>query len=122
MLLVPVIPVLLQDVPSASSVGMDTSGAVTGSAISGVGMVIGLTTPRLLSSEDPSGIPAGVPRLADVVPDDVPVVVDSVAVLLEDDVLDAVELQVPDAVETVGLADDVPLVPPPSKVEVLPAT
>ncbi|CAH2395662.1 hypothetical protein [Mesorhizobium escarrei] len=101
---------------------MDTSGAVTGSAISGVGMVIGLTTPRLLSSEDPSGIPAGVPRLADVVPDDVPVVVDSVAVLLEDDVLDAVELQVPDAVETVGLADDVPLVPPPSKVEVLPAT
>jgi hypothetical protein len=124
--LVPVMPVLLQDVPDASSVGMDTSGLVTGSDISGVGMLkIGLT-PRLLSSEDPSGIPTGVPRLVDVVPDAVPVVVDNVAVVLEADVLDVGESQVPNAVEAAVFVDDVPLLdvvpfmPPPSKV--LPAT
>ncbi|MER8444681.1 hypothetical protein NKH52_15905 [Mesorhizobium sp. M1066] len=122
--LVPVIPVLLQDVPNALSVGIDTSGLVTGSDILGVGMLnIGLT-PKLLSSEDPSGIPTGVPRLVDVVPDVVPVVVDSIPVVL--DVLDVSELQVPNAVEAVKLVDDVPLVdvvpfmPPPSKV--FPAT
>lgn len=122
MLLVPVIPVLLQDVPNASSVGMDTSGLVIGSDILGVGMLnIGLT-PKLLSSEDPSGIPTGVPRLVDVVPDVVPVVVDSVVVVLEADVLDVSELQVPNAVEAVNipLVDVVPFMPPPSKV--LPAT
>jgi hypothetical protein len=125
-LLVPVIPVLLQDVPNAPSVGMDTSGLVIGSDILGVGVLnIGLT-PKLLSSEDPSGIPTGVPRLVDVVPDVVPVVVDSVVVVPEADVLDVSELQVPNAVEAVRLVDDIPLVdvvpfmPPPSKV--LPAT
>ena len=129
MLLVPVIPVLLQDVPNALSVGMDTSGLVTESDILGVGMLnIGLT-PKLLSSEDPSGIPTGVPRLVDVVPDVVPVVVDSIPVVL--DVLDVSALQLPNAVEAVKLVDDVPLVdiplvdmvpfmPPPSKV--FPAT
>ena len=125
-LLVAVISVLLQDVPTALTVGMDTSGLVTESDILGVGMLnIGLT-PKLLSSEDPNGIPTGVPRLVDVVPDAVPVVVDSIAVVLEADVLDVSELQVPNAVEAVELVDDVPLVdmvpfmPPPSKV--LPAT
>jgi hypothetical protein len=130
-LLVPVIPVLLQDVPNASNVGMDTSGLVTESDILGVGMLnIGLT-PKLLSSEDPSGIPTGVPRPVDVVPDVVPVVVDSIPAVLEADVLDVSALQVPSAVEAVEIVDDVPLVdiplvdtvpfmPPPSKV--LPAT
>lgn len=127
MLLAPVIPVLLlQDVPNASSVGMDTSGLVTESDILGVGMLnIGLT-PKLLSSEDPSGIPTGVPSPVDVVPDVVPVVVDSIPAVLEADVLDVRALQVPNAVEAVEIVDDVPLVdvvpfmPPPSKV--FPAT
>ncbi|MER9595680.1 hypothetical protein [Mesorhizobium sp. M0244] len=130
-LLVPVTPVLTQDVPSVPTVGTVTLGLVTGSDILGVGMPVIELTPKLPSSEDPSGIPTGVPTLVDDVPDDVPVVVDSVAVVLEADVLELVELQVPDAVEPVKLADDIPLVdvvplmPPPSKVEgveVLPAT
>lgn len=115
----PVSPVLPQDVPDTLSVGIATCGFVTGSANAGVGMPIGELTPKLLSSEDPSGIPTAAPRLVD----DVPVVIDGVAVVPNDDALDAVELQVPDAVETVGFTNDVPLVdvvafmPPPSKVE-----
>jgi hypothetical protein len=59
----------------------------------------------------------------DDVPDDVPVVVDSIDVVPEGDALDAVVLQVPDAVEGIGFTEDVPLMvvvpstPPPSKVE-----
>ncbi|MFD2055466.1 hypothetical protein ACFSQT_21100 [Mesorhizobium calcicola] len=123
----PVTPVPPQDVPDASSAGIATCGFVTGSTNSGVGMLIIGLTPKLLSSEDPNGIPTAAPRLAD----DVPVVVDGMAVVPKDDVLDAVELQVPNAVEPVGFTNDVPLVdvvafmPPPSKVEraeVVPAT
>ncbi|PTE11212.1 hypothetical protein C9427_06570 [Mesorhizobium helmanticense] len=89
-------------------------------------LIIGLT-PKLLSSEDPSGIPTGVPRPVD----DVPVVVDSIDVVPGGDALDAVEPQVSNAVEGIGFTDDVPLMvvvpstPPPSKVEraeVVPAT
>ncbi|MBB6412814.1 hypothetical protein [Mesorhizobium sangaii] len=115
----PVSPVLPQDVPDTLSVGIATCGLVTGSANSGVGMPIVELTPKLLSSEEPSGIPTAAPRLVD----DVPVVLDGVAVVPKDEALDAVELQVPAAVETVGFTNDVPLVdvvafmPPPSKVE-----
>lgn len=112
-MLVPVSPVLPQ-------VGIVTSGLVTGSASSGVGMpIIGLT-PKLLSSEDPSGIPTEVPRPVDDVPDGVPVVVDSIDVVPEGD---AVVPQVPNAVVGIGSTDDVPFMavvpptPPPSKVE-----
>ena len=58
----------------------------------------------------------------DVVPDAVPVVVDSVVVVLEPDALDVSTMQVPNAVEAVRPVDDVPLVdmvpfmPPPSNV------
>ncbi|MCV3206495.1 hypothetical protein OHD62_01870 [Mesorhizobium sp. YC-39] len=66
----------------------------------------------------------------DDVPDDVPVVVDSIDVVPEGDALDAVVLQVPNAVEGIGFTDVplmvvVPSTPPPSKVErveVVPAT
>ncbi|MER9299278.1 hypothetical protein [Mesorhizobium sp. M0621] len=58
----------------------------------------------------------------DDVPDDVPVVVDSIDVVPDDDALDAVVLQVPNTVESIGLTDVplmvvVPSTPPPSKVE-----
>lgn len=126
----PVTSVFPQDVPGASSVGTATMGLVTGSAKSGVGMLIIGLTPKLLSSQDPSGIPAGVPRPVDDVPDDVPVVVDRIDVVPEGDTLDAVVLQVPNAVEGIGFTDVplmvvVPSTPPPSKVEraeVVPAT
>ncbi|MER9102600.1 hypothetical protein NKH95_01485 [Mesorhizobium sp. M0848] len=65
----------------------------------------------------------------DDVPDDVPVVVDSIDVVPEGDALDAVVPQVPNAVEGIGFTDVplmvvVPSTPPPSKVEraVVPAT
>ncbi|BCG70760.1 hypothetical protein MesoLj113a_19180 [Mesorhizobium sp. 113-1-2] len=116
--------------PELPQVGTVTSGLVTGSAKSGVGMLIIGLTPKLLSSEDPSGIPTGVPRPVDDVPDDVPVVVDSIDVVPEGDALDAIVLQVPNAVEGIGFTDVplmvvVPSTPPPSKVEsaeVVPAT